>query len=53
MFFSEQDEIAFGNNLYPNALWGAEGGGGPYYEEPLNTYLNTYKAPVCQETKDS
>ncbi|HWR57979.1 MAG TPA: M48 family metalloprotease [Thermodesulfovibrionales bacterium] len=39
MFFSEEDEINFGNNLYPNALWGAEGGGGPYHDERLKAYL--------------
>ncbi len=40
MFLSEQDEINLGRSTYPNAIWGAEGGGGEYKDESLRLYLN-------------
>ena len=39
MLVSEEQEIKMGRDLYPNALWGAEGGGGPYRDDQLRTYL--------------
>ncbi len=39
MLVSEQEEIEMGRRLYPNALWGAEGGGGEYRDEALKAYL--------------
>ena len=39
MLVTEQEEIQMGKELYPNALWGAEGGGGEYRDERLKTYL--------------
>ncbi len=39
MLVSEEQEIAMGKELYPNALWGGEGGGGEYRDERLKTYL--------------
>ncbi|MEW5746634.1 MAG: M48 family metalloprotease [Nitrospirota bacterium] len=39
MFVSEGQEVALGRDLYPNALWGAEGGGGEYRDERLRAYL--------------
>jgi len=39
MLVSEQEEIEMGKNLYPNAMWGAEGGGGEYRDEQLKAYL--------------
>lgn len=39
MFVSESQEIALGREIYPNALWGGEGGGGEYKDQALKTYL--------------
>lgn len=39
MFVSEGQEVEMGRDLYPNAIWGAEGGGGEYRDERLRTYL--------------
>ena len=39
MLVSETQEMQMGNEMYPNALWGAEGGGGEYRDELLKTYL--------------
>ena len=39
MLVTEQEEIKMGKDLYPNALWGAEGGGGEYKDERLKAYL--------------
>lgn len=39
MLLSEADEIAMGKEVYPNALWGGEGGGGEYRDERLKAYL--------------
>ncbi len=39
MLVSEQQEIQIGNQTYPNALWGGEGGGGEYKDEQLKQYL--------------
>ncbi len=39
MLVSEAQEVALGKELYPNALWGAEGGGGEYRDERLRSYL--------------
>jgi len=40
MLVSESQEIEFGRELYPNALWGDIGGGGKYKDERLSAYLN-------------
>jgi len=39
MLVSEDQEIAMGKQLYPNALWGGEGGGGEYKDPNLKAYL--------------
>ncbi|OPY61536.1 MAG: TPR repeat-containing protein YfgC precursor [Syntrophorhabdaceae bacterium PtaU1.Bin034] len=39
MLISEQEELKIGNETYPNALWGGEGGGGEYKDEQLKQYL--------------
>jgi predicted Zn-dependent protease len=39
MLVSKNQEIQMGKELYPNALWGAEGGGGEYKDEKLKAYL--------------
>jgi predicted Zn-dependent protease len=39
MLVSEQTEIEWGNNIYPNALWGEVGGGGKYHDPELEKYL--------------
>jgi predicted Zn-dependent protease len=39
MLVSEQEELRIGNETYPNALWGGEGGGGEYKDEQLKQYL--------------
>ncbi len=39
MLVSEEQEIAMGNRVYPNALWGGEGGGGEYRDPNLKAYL--------------
>lgn len=39
MLVSEDQEIRIGNETYPNALWGGEGGGGEYQDEQLKAYL--------------
>jgi len=39
MLVSEEQEIAMGRQLYPNALWGGEGGGGEYKDPSLRSYL--------------
>ncbi|OPY72721.1 MAG: TPR repeat-containing protein YfgC precursor [Syntrophorhabdus sp. PtaU1.Bin050] len=39
MLVSESQEMQMGKELYPNALWGAEGGGGEYKDEKLKAYL--------------
>lgn len=39
MLVSEEQEIALGKELYPNALWGGEGGGGEYRDDRLKSYL--------------
>jgi beta-barrel assembly-enhancing protease len=41
MLVSEQEEIEMGRRLYPNALYGAEGGGGEYKDEQLKNYLKS------------
>ncbi len=40
MLMSEAQEIEMGKEMYPNALWGAEGGGGEYRDEKLKAYLS-------------
>jgi predicted Zn-dependent protease len=40
MLVSEQEEIQMGKDLFPNALWGAEGGGGEYKDPRLKGYLS-------------
>lgn len=39
MLVSEQQEIQMGKELYPSAMWGAEGGGGEHKDEKLKAYL--------------
>ncbi len=39
MLVSEEQEVQIGNETYPNALWGGEGGGGEYQDEQLKQYL--------------
>lgn len=39
MLLSENDEIQMGRVVYPNAMWGAEGGGGEYKDDNLKAYL--------------
>ena len=39
MLVSEEQEIQMGKELYPNAMWGAEGGGGEFKDEKVKTYL--------------
>lgn len=39
MLISEEQELAIGRDVYPSALWGAEGGGGPLKDRALNAYL--------------
>ena len=39
MLVSEEQEIAMGKRVYPNALWGGEGGGGEYHDPVLKSYL--------------
>ncbi len=39
MLVSESREVKMGQEFYPNALWGEEGGGGEYKDERLKEYL--------------
>lgn len=39
MLVSEGEEISLGNEIYPNILWGEEGGGGVYKDKELENYL--------------
>ncbi len=39
MLVSETQEVKMGQEFYPNALWGEEGGGGEYKDEKLKEYL--------------
>lgn len=39
MLVSEEHEIQMGKELYPNALWGAEGGGGEFKDDRTKAYL--------------
>ncbi len=39
MLVSEEKEVAMGKQIYPNALWGGEGGGGEYKDPNLKAYL--------------
>ncbi len=39
MLISEAQEIEMGRSLFPNAMWGAEGGGGEYKDERAKAYL--------------
>jgi predicted Zn-dependent protease len=41
MLVSENEEIQMGRELYPNAMWGSEGGGGEYKDEKLKAYLKS------------
>ncbi|MEM2956662.1 MAG: M48 family metalloprotease [Candidatus Pacearchaeota archaeon] len=41
MLLSEQDELNLGNSVFPNAIWGSEGGGGEYKDEKLRGYLES------------
>lgn len=40
MLITESEEISIGHQLYPNILWGEEGGGGIYRDRELEVYLN-------------
>ena len=46
MLVSESDEIKLGNELYPNALWSGEGGGGEYKDPQLKSYLGSVVANI-------
>ncbi|MCX8022837.1 MAG: M48 family metalloprotease [Syntrophorhabdaceae bacterium] len=39
MFLSEEQEIQMGKDIYPNAIWEGEGGGGEYRDDRLKAYL--------------
>jgi predicted Zn-dependent protease len=39
MLVTEDGEISFGRELYPNILWGEEGGGGIFRDRELEGYL--------------
>ncbi|MDP2167632.1 MAG: M48 family metalloprotease [Thermodesulfovibrionales bacterium] len=39
MFLSEEQEVDIGKELYRNAIWAVEGGGGEYRDEGLKAYL--------------
>lgn len=39
MLVTEDDEISFGREIYPNILWGEEGGGGIFRDRELEGYL--------------
>ena len=39
MLVSEEQEVQMGKELYPNAMWGAEGGGGEFKDEKAKSYL--------------
>jgi len=41
MLVSEAQEIQLGKELYPNALWGGEGGGGEFRDPALKSYLSS------------
>lgn len=41
MLVSESQEIQLGKELYPNALWSGEGGGGEYKDPALKSYLTS------------
>lgn len=41
MLLSEQDELNLGNSVFPNAIWGSDGGGGEYKDEKLRGYLES------------
>ncbi|HOD74743.1 MAG TPA: M48 family metalloprotease, partial [Syntrophorhabdaceae bacterium] len=41
MLVSERQEIQLGNELYPNALWSGEGGGGEFRDPALKSYLSS------------
>ncbi len=41
MFLSEEDELRWGDSMYPGALWGEVGGGGIYHDPPLENYLTS------------
>jgi beta-barrel assembly-enhancing protease len=41
MLVSESEEVQMGRELYPNALWGSEGGGGEYKDEKLKAHLKS------------
>jgi predicted Zn-dependent protease len=39
-FLSPEQEFQMGRSTYPSALWGDVGGGGPYSDQALTSYLN-------------
>lgn len=39
MLITEEEEIKMGKELYPSAIWDAEGGGGEYEDNRLKPYL--------------
>lgn len=41
MLVSEEQELAMGKKLYPNALWGGEGSGGEFKDSGLKAYLKS------------
>jgi len=48
MLLSEKDEIELGRNVFPNAIWGSEGGGGEYKDERLRAYLESIVLRIQQ-----
>ena len=48
MLVSEDQEIAMGKRVYPNALWGGEGGGGEYKDPNLKAYLKNIIVNIHQ-----
>ncbi|MEE9613879.1 MAG: M48 family metalloprotease [Thermodesulfobacteriota bacterium] len=40
MFVSESSEVDMGREVYPSAIWAAEGGGGKFGDERLTSYLS-------------
>jgi predicted Zn-dependent protease len=41
ILLSEEDELRWGKEMYPGALWGEVGGGGIYHDPPLERYLTS------------
>ncbi len=48
MLVSEAQEIQMGKEIYPNALWSGEGGGGEYNDPVLKSYLKSIVMNIHQ-----